>query len=62
MSDSSDDMEFYSGCLDDDELEPEERIERLERVVLLLALELKDSHDLNNNLIRLLKEIESEYE
>jgi hypothetical protein len=40
MSDSSDDMEAYSGLIEDDEIPYlEERIERLEKIILALTEE-----------------------
>lgn len=40
MSDSSDDMELYSGMCDDDDADLMERIERIEKIIIQLAQEI----------------------
>lgn len=61
MSDSSDDMEMYSGFLDCDDDDLDTRIENIEIAILGLAKMLQETQDIPRPLIKILKRIEKVY-
>lgn len=61
MSDSSDDMELYSGFCDEDGLDEIDRIERLERLIVKIGnIALRGTGSLHRDIFKELRNIEKD--